>query len=230
VLTGEDIVAPICVPEGGQSGGYVKAEDSTVGNNWYWLAPPKYYTNESAYYDGLFQFSLMQTDTFYAPRTNDVLLSGSGLTLVLSLPQLPGTSWTSYSVWLNEQTGWWNTTADRPATQAEIITVLATLTNLLIRGDYTLANGSGALDSVGLVLPSTTSERWALEIHKTIAGGLMLRWPALATGFQLEQSDTIVAPNWTLVPGAPIEQNGLYHVYVAPTIPVRFFRLHKPTY
>ena len=206
------------------------AEDTTVGKNWYWLAPPKYYGNESAYYDGLLQFSLMQTDTSYAPRTNDVVLSGSGLTLVLSLPQLPGTNWTSYSVSLNEQAGWWNTTADRPATQSEIITVLATLTNLLIRGDYTLADGAGALDSVGLVMPSTSSGRWVLEIHRTIAGEVRLRWPALATGFQLEQSDTIVSPNWSLAPGAPIEKDGMYYIYVAPTVPVRFFRLHKPTF
>jgi hypothetical protein len=230
VAVGEDIVVPICVPVGGQSGGYVMAEDATVGNDWYWLAPPKYYTNESAYYGGLLQFSLMQTDTSYAPRTNDVLLSGSGLTLVLSLPQLPGTNWTSYSVSLNEQAGWWNTTAERPATQGEIITVLATLTNLLIRGDYTLANGAGALDSVGLVMPSSYPGRWVLEIQRTIAGGVRLGWPALATGFQLEQSNTIVSPNWSLVPGTPIEKNGMYYIYVAPTIPVKFFRLHKPTF
>jgi hypothetical protein len=118
VKAGELIIPPICVSTGGVSGGYVMANDSTVGNNWYWLAPPKYSTNESAYYGGLLQFSLMQTDTTYGPRTNDVLLSGSGMTLVLSLPQLPGTSWTSYSVSLNEQAGWWNTTAGRPATQA----------------------------------------------------------------------------------------------------------------
>ncbi len=230
VKAGEAIVSPICVAVGGQSGGYVMALDSTVGNDWYWLAPPKYYVNQSAYYDGLLQFSLMQTGTSYAPRTNDVLLSGSGLTLVLSLPQLPGTNWTSYSVSLNEQAGWWNTTDGRPATQAEIITVLATLTNLQIRGDYTLANGAGALDSVGLVMPSTSAGRWILEIHKPIAGGVSLRWPALATGFQLEQSDRIVSPNWSLVPGAPIVKDGMYYLSVPPSVPVRFFRLHKPTF
>jgi len=228
VKAGETILQPICVADGGQSGGYVMAQDSTVGSDWFWLAPPKYYENQSAYYDGLLQFSLMQTDTSYALRTNDVLLSGAGLTLMLSLPQLPGTNWTSYSVSLNEQAGWWNTTDGRPATQAEIITVLATLTNLQIRGDYTLANGSGALDSVGLVMPSTSSGRWILEIEKSVAGGVRLRWPALAAGFQLEQSDTIVSPNWTLVPTTPTEKNGMYYIYVPTTIPVKFFRLHKP--
>jgi hypothetical protein len=230
VAVGEDLFTPICVPTGGQSGGYVMAEDATVGNNWYWLAPPKYYGNESAYYDGLLLFSLMQTDTSYSPRTNDVLLSGSGLTLVLSLPQLPGTNWTSYSVSLNEQAGWWNTTDGHPATQAEIITVLASLTNLQIRGDYTLARGSGALDSVGLVMPSTSNGRWILEIQRSVAGGARLRWPVLAAGFQLEQSDTIVSPNWSLAPGAPIVKDGMYYIDVPPTIPVKFFRLHKPTF
>src|SRR5215813_12896002 len=102
----------------------------------------------------------MQSTTTASYQTNDVVLSGDGLTLVLRLPQAPGTNWTSYSVWLNEQAGWWNTTDGRPATQAELITVLATLTNLQIRGDYTLSNGSGALDSVSLVMPSTSTGRW----------------------------------------------------------------------
>ena len=230
VKAGEAIIVPISVPQGGQSGGYVKADDSTVGNNWLWLAPSKYYTNQSSYYDGQLQFSLMQADTTYGPQTNDVFLSGSGLTLVLSLAQMPGTSWTSYSVWLNEQAGWWNTAAGRPATQGEIITVLSTLTNLLIRGDYTLANGAGALDSVGLAMPSTSTGSWILEIQKTTAGGATLRWPALATGFQLEQSETIVSPNWSLVPLAPIVKDGMYYVDVPTTIPVKFFRLHKSTF
>jgi len=129
---------------------------------------------------------------------------------------------------LNEQAGWWNTTADRPATQAELITVLSSLTNLLIRGDYTLARSSGALDSVGLVMPSTNSGPWILEINRPSLGVVNLRWPALATGFQLEQSDSIVAPHWTLAPGTPIVKNGMYYLNVPTSIPVRFFRLHKP--
>jgi hypothetical protein len=107
--------------------------------------------------------------------------------------------------------------------------VLSSFTNLLIRGDYTLANGSGALDSVGLVLPSTSTGQWKLEIQRSVAGEVRLSWPALATGFQLEQSATIVSPNWSLVPGTPLVKDGMYYLYVPTSIPVRFFRLHKPT-
>src|SRR6185503_12924313 len=208
VVAGEDIFVPVCVAAGGQSGSYIMAEDSTVGNDWFWLAPPKYSGDRSVYYDGHLQFSLMQAGPNSAYQTYDVILSGSGQTLVLNLSQAPGTNWSSYSVWLNEQAGWWNTTADRPATQSEIVTVLATLTTMLIRGDYTLANGSGALDSVGLMLPSTSSGRWTLGIERAVGGGAKLRWPAVATGFHLAQSTTIVSPNWTLVPGTPSVKDG----------------------
>ena len=128
---------------GGNPGGYIQASDTGQGQVWYWNAPAKFLGNQSAA-DGL-TFDLWQTPTTTQFNSPDVVLVGGGITLQFNTSYNPGSTWTSYAVLLSPTAGWWNQAADAPATQADMETVLSSLTNLQIRGEY-----SGDLDTDGL--------------------------------------------------------------------------------
>ena len=69
----------------------------------------------------------------------------------------PGTSWTSYIVPLVE-TNWINNATGLPPTQAQMLTVLSSLTTLRIMGEYSSdAGDSGYLDNVMLTTGTTTT-------------------------------------------------------------------------
>ena len=57
---------------------------------------------------------------------------------------------------------------------------------------------------------------------------LMVSWSALATGYQLETSDSLTSGNWSLSALAPIQTNGLNAVLFTPAAHQKFYRLHKP--
>jgi len=106
--------------------------------------------------------------------------------------------------------------------------VLASLENLMIRGDYCLGTTPGSLDDVALLLPQQSpAPGWVLEILRLDADRLMLRWPALAIGWQLEATGSFTAPAWEPVLDTPVVVNGMNTVTFAPTLEQRFFRLHK---
>jgi hypothetical protein len=213
---------------GGQSGGCVSGADGLLGNGWFWVAPPKFYGDRLICYDGLLEFALKQDSATAPDLTNDVILSGGGITLVLNLPPPPDTNWNIYTIRLNEQAGWMNWDAQRPATQAELMMVLASLTNLMIRGDYCLGTTPGSLDDVALLLPQQSpAPGWVLEIFRLAPDRLMLRWPALAVGWQLGASGSFTAPVWEPVLDTPVLVNGMNTVALTPTLEQRFFRLHK---
>ena len=66
-----------------------------------------------------------------------------------------------------------------------------------------------------------------LELQRIGAGALRLNWPALPTGFQLEASDSLTAPNWSPVPAVPVTTNSFYYVELTPTSKQKFYRLKK---
>lgn len=211
-----------------QSGGYVSGSDGLLGNGWFWVAPPKFYGDRLAAYDGALEFALRQDSGTAPDLMNDVILSGGGITLVYNLPAPPDTDWHTYTIRLNEQAGWFNWEAQRPATQAEIMMVLASLDTLMIRGDYSLGTTPGSLDTVALLLPQQSpSPGWILEIFRVGPDQLMLRWPALAVGWQLEATGSFTAPVWEAVLDTPVVVNGMNTVTFTPTGEQRFFRLHK---
>jgi len=76
-----------------------------------------------------------------------VILVGGGISLDYNLSSNPGMTWTPYSVPLSE-TGWTN--VGMPVTQQVMMTVLSSLTDLLIRGEYINGPDTGGLDNVTL--------------------------------------------------------------------------------
>jgi hypothetical protein len=88
-------------------------------------------------------------------------------------------------------------------------------------GGYTLQGGfwggfAAAFESV----PS-------LRIELTGAG-VLLAWPNPSTGFQLQESPSLTAPDWTDVIAAPAVVGGEKQVSQSISPGTRFFRLRKP--
>jgi uncharacterized repeat protein (TIGR01451 family) len=141
--------APTFTATGGNPGGNVCATDRGDGIFWYFQAPSKFLGNVSAAYNGVLSFDLKQSSTTSPSPADDIVLIGGGLTLVFDTPNDPGVNFTSYRVSLNEA-GWVNTATSRPATRAEMIQTLSSLTTLRIRGEYRSGPDTGCLDNVTL--------------------------------------------------------------------------------
>jgi hypothetical protein len=66
----------------------------------------------------------------------------------------------------------------------------------------------------------------ALQI--TAAGNqITLKWPANATGFNLQSSTTLVPSNWTAVPGTPTVVDGLNTLTLPATLAQSYYRLKQ---
>jgi hypothetical protein len=226
---GNTMEAPVYSEVGGQSGGYVNAASTTTPGPRFWTAPARYRGNRLGFYGGVFSFACKRSDTDPAGSAGLVLFQGAGIRLQLNLPP-PGTNWTTCTVRLHEGAGWKNIGANRSATQAELIMVLNSLTNILITADQD-ANGSpGGLDNVALITPGSAPDSgWILEFLPASAGRMTLRWPILANDHRLEQTDSLRTPNWIAVPTSPSASNGLNQLNVTPSGASRFYRLHRVT-
>jgi len=61
-----------------------------------------------------------------------------------------------------------------------------------------------------------------------VGADAILAWPNPSTGFQLQESPSLVAPAWTNVAAAPVIVGGEKQVSQPLTPVMKFFRLHKP--
>ena len=219
--------SPLFCAFGGNQGGYVCIPAVNGQTSCSWTAPENYLGDRLPFYGGVLTFALKQGSSA-GPVTAQVELSGAGLTLVLNLEPLPDTSWTTYAVRLQENAGWLNQALQRPATQAEIISVLGDLTQLVIHVNFGSASTLVGLDSVIMAPPMTTPDAsWLLQIQRSQPGHIQLRWPVLATGCQLEESQSLTTPNWKPVETAPVAQDGFNVVEVATLPTPKFYRLHR---
>jgi hypothetical protein len=139
-------------PTGGKpsSTGYIFAIDRTEGDTFYFDAPGKYRGNMSAAYGRYLTFDLswFETSPSDYKEGDDVVLRGGNVTITAQLPNLPGTSWTSYSIRLDETGGWVLEGTDQPVTAAQFQTVLASVQHLRIRGEFRHGPEQGGLDNV----------------------------------------------------------------------------------
>ncbi len=221
--------APLYSPVGGQSGGYVNSTSATTSGPRYWTAPGKYRGNRLGFYGGVFSFAGKRSGPVAAGSLSLVILQGAGMTLELSLPH-PGTNWTTCTVRLVESAGWKNRGLNRAATQAELIMVLNSLTNILITAELGADGSPGGLDNVALITPaSVPNSGWVLESLPAVGGRIKLRWPSLASDHRLEQTDNLQTPNWTSVTTAPSVSNGLNQLDITPAGTSKFYRLRRMT-
>ncbi len=139
---------------GGNPDGHIYGVDSGASGVFYFVAPTKFMGDKSVVYGGMLNFDLRaETGGGGNPYPyDDIFLSGGGITLTHAI-NTPPTTWTSYSLGLEETSGWENTATGQPPTQTEMLTVLSNLTDLRIRGEYYASSSyrdSGYLDNVAL--------------------------------------------------------------------------------
>jgi hypothetical protein len=145
-----DGIGPTYQSTGGNPGGYISAIDEVLGETWYWEAPAKFLGDVSAVYGGILSFDLNQALIDSQKDRDDVILIGSGITLVYNTTDNPYATWTSYSVVLHESAGWTNLATSLPATSSDLTQVLSDLSTLRIRGDFRIGEDSSSLDNVKL--------------------------------------------------------------------------------
>jgi hypothetical protein len=139
-------------PTGGNpsSTGHIFIIDLTQGDNFYFNAPSRFLGNVSGAYNRLLTFDLVWSETSASNYKDgdDVVLRGAGHTLVAMLPELPGTTWTSYAIPLGVGGGWVHQGTEQAATAAEIQAVLGSLQEFRIRGEFRSGAEQGGLDNV----------------------------------------------------------------------------------
>jgi len=139
---------------GGNPVGHIYGVDSGSPGGFYFVAPAKFLGDKSVTYGGTLNFDLRaETGGSGSPYILDDILLSDGNTTLTHTINMPPTTWTSYSLKLNETSGWENTATGQPPTYAEMLTILSNLTELHIRGEYyssIISHDSGYLDNVML--------------------------------------------------------------------------------
>jgi hypothetical protein len=137
---------------GGNPGstGHIFIIDLTLGDNFSFNAPSRFLGDVSGAYSRLLTFDLYWSQANLSGHKDgdDVVLRGAGHTLVATLPELPATTWTSYSIPLSVAGGWVHQGTDEPATAAQIQAVLGSLQEFRIRGEFRSGPEQGGLDNV----------------------------------------------------------------------------------
>jgi laminin B (domain IV) len=151
-VTGDPVSqTPQYFKKGGNPTGFIRTTDAATGGIMYWKAPAKFLGNQGAAYGGTLRFDLRETAAGNPFDAADVILKGGGLRLTYDAAKDPEGHWTRFKVPLSE-TGWLN--RGQPATQANMLAVLAALGTMLIRAEYTSHDDSNDLDNVTIKLPS----------------------------------------------------------------------------
>ena len=149
LLAGDAMQLPQSRAVGGNPGGHICGSDLEMGDVWYFVAPQAYLGDVSRAIGRRLIFDLKQNTIFNQVKGRDVVLQGSGRSLVFNLRATPGLDWTPYSVTLTASAGW---KVDEPAfpeaTQEMLEQVLADLSALRIRGEYVDGPDEACLDSV----------------------------------------------------------------------------------
>lgn len=153
---------------GGNPGGYVSGTpfafvsgSGTIYFPFHFNAPAVYLGNKNAYFDGTLRFDLQQSTTAASVQQSEVILTNNAGISIYYFPAAPfqppaAPTWTTFSVTLNENAGFWKTTnsaTGTAATETQIRNVLSDLATFQIRGLFRNANTTGRLDNVTLMPP-----------------------------------------------------------------------------
>jgi alkaline phosphatase D len=137
----------------GNPGGHIYSDDALQGIKFYFSAPDKFLGNLSHAYGWYLSFDLRQRTRTDRTPTNDadIVLVGGGTQLVYDTPANPPGFWCRYNVMLHDAAGWRRgSLLGPPATADEMRSVLASLSELRIRGDYMFGQSTTSLDNVVL--------------------------------------------------------------------------------
>jgi hypothetical protein len=199
---------------------------------WMFSAPAKFLGNLAAALDGSIAYSLFWTgEGVYdpAPYLPHILLTSNNKGIVFTFPSEPMIGvWTTNTVPLNETAGWRWVDDETPmedlplATREQIASVLSGVTGLWIRGEFITGNDNCWLDDVVLD-GSVRAELPQLRICTKGLGRVEVSWPASATNYVLEASETPASANsW-----AGVNTSGQTTAELPSSGSSRFFRLKR---
>ena len=143
-----DVEIPNYFPTGGNPDGHVQAIDRGTGIFWYWQAPLDFLGDRSELYNSRLSYDLRQSRTNRQRNRPDLILTGAGITLHFDTAYNPLTTWTHYSVHLQEGAGWVLAGTTTPPTASQFLAVLGDLTDFQIRGEFRFGADTGSLDNV----------------------------------------------------------------------------------
>lgn len=141
---------------GSTSDGYICSTASEP--DWYFRAPPAWRGSRGNTYGGTLDFTLRQSRTDDQEDRADAILIGGGIRLEINIANNPGQDWTAYSIPLDENGGWINIESNAPPTRDEMLTVLSSLTDVLIRGGFRRGSATGCLDSAQMTVALTEDD------------------------------------------------------------------------
>eukprot|EP00977_Amphora_coffeiformis_P008080 scaffold1808_cov158-Amphora_coffeaeformis.AAC.4 len=141
------LVDPTYSSVDGNPGGYIFAVDDVSGGVWRFQAPSKFQGDFSAAYGLTLSFDLFQNATTDQFSSRDVIIQGGDSLIWYDTPNNPGTTWTSYSIPLTVEAGW-QLNDNELATEDEIQTVLSSIEDIQIRGEFLSGPDRGGLDNV----------------------------------------------------------------------------------
>lgn len=151
-----DPTSPVAfwINTGGNPDGFIRVIDGTLGGTWYFVAPIKFNGSKCDAYGKYLRYDQLTSDTIGQQAfggSPDVVLIGSGITLVFDHAYNPGLSWTHYDIQLLETAGWRLNSISGPLpTQGQFQAALSNITALRIRGEYRSQDDYGGLDNVVL--------------------------------------------------------------------------------
>ncbi|MGP1273637.1 MAG: laminin B domain-containing protein [Phycisphaerales bacterium] len=139
-------------PSVGQPAGSAEVVDFLGGGYFGFTAPAAFLGNRCGCYGGELSFDLLTNNSSTAGASvPDVEIRGGGLTLELDLAPPPAGQWVSRSIPLSTAADWRVSSLAGPAaTEAQIRQVLADVTLLHIRGEFSTQSDVTNLDNVRL--------------------------------------------------------------------------------
>lgn len=132
----------------GNPDGYIWADDNATGGTWYWSAPEKFLGNRISSYKEKITFSLKQSSVNNQFDNDDIILFSNDKKIVFNTLNNPDTSWTDYSVPLNEEVWQYNTSDKKSVSKKDFTEILNNLTGIYIRGEYVEGKDNGGIDNV----------------------------------------------------------------------------------
>ncbi|KAB2877779.1 tandem-95 repeat protein [bacterium] len=212
--TFNDVSDSAFLSTGGNPGGFFYAVDAVTGAWWYFNAPSKFLGDLSSTYNKTLRFDMKQKPAGTDNSQPDVILIGNGVQLNYDFPSNPRTNFTGFGLILNETTGWKKQTTGLAPSQLEMQTVLANVTTLRIRGEFTAGADSAGIDNIILAKIPDNSSPVANTDNASTNEEVSLQVSPLANDTDAEsQSLTITAVSSALNGTATIDVGNLTITY-----------------
>ncbi len=158
---------------GGNPNGYVEAFDNWAGSTWYWRAPAAYQGNFAAAYGRTLEFDIRTRGVGGVFPASDIIITGGGIQLHNQLPTAPDDlTWSHYSMVLSEVGGWRvGSLEGSPASAGQIQSVLGSITDLMLRGEFQTSGNYSDLDNVALNVAPAPGAAVILVVAGSMVGG-----------------------------------------------------------